>query len=70
MGNAEDPQADLALEVAELADVLVSLLRKAHARVHDDPEVVKLSQLETFVARYVQKFPGSTASGIAHLMGI
>lgn len=71
MEHAEDPRADqLALEIADLADVLVSLLRKAHARVHGDPDVVKMSQLETFVARYVQKFPGSTASGIASLMGI
>jgi DNA-binding MarR family transcriptional regulator len=57
-------------DLAELAQLILSIAREIRFRGYDDPEAVSLSPSEANVMRYVDTHPGTTPSAVAEATGL
>jgi DNA-binding MarR family transcriptional regulator len=57
-------------ELAELAQLILSVAREIRFRGYDDPEAVSLNASEANVMRYIDTHPGTTPSAVADATGL
>ncbi|WNM28293.1 helix-turn-helix domain-containing protein [Demequina capsici] len=58
------------IDLADLADVLLTVARKMHAREMSNPDVEHLGVVETLVMRHVDRSPGTSPSEVANAVGL
>lgn len=57
-------------DLAELAQLILSVAREIRFRGYDDPEAVSLNPSEANVMRYIDTHPGTTPSAVADATGL
>lgn len=65
--QARQPRAD---QLADLADLLLTVARAVKAQVSDDPSVIDLSATEVTVLRYLDHHPDISPSTVASATGL